>query len=375
LPDYTGLFMLALILCIIFLLLIVIVTAYAERKVAAFIQDRVGPTETGPHGILQSLVDVIKLLQKEDIIPSAADKRLFALAPIVMFAAVLAGFAVIPVTPSVIASGAYLGVFYLLAIISLDVIGLLMAGWGSNNKYAVLGAMRSVGQIVSYEIPAGLAVLSVVMICQSLDLQEISFQQGILMNQFAGLEKEVNYLFGLKALNLDVTNVGGITTWNIVRMPFLFVGFIIYFISSLAECNRAPFDIPEAESELVAGFHVEYSGFRFAALFLAEYSMMVLVSLVAVVLFLGSWNTPFPNIGSITLATWTTGTPGYLTGHLWGAFWLLSKTVLLLYTQIWIRWTYPRLRVDQLMHLCWKVFTPITLVLVLLAGIWRLWMI
>jgi NADH-quinone oxidoreductase subunit H len=375
LPYYTGLFMLALILCIIFLLLIVIVTAYAERKVAAFIQDRVGPTETGPHGILQSLVDVIKLLQKEDIIPSAADKRLFALAPIVMFAAVLAGFAVIPVTPSVIASGAYLGVFYLLAIISLDVIGLLMAGWGSNNKYAVLGAMRSVGQVVSYEIPAGLAVLSVVMICQSLDLQEISFQQGILMNQFAGLEKEVNYLFGLKALNLDVTNVGGITTWNIVRMPFLFVGFIIYFISSLAECNRAPFDIPEAESELVAGFHVEYSGFRFAALFLAEYSMMVLVSLVAVVLFLGSWNTPFPNIGSLTLATWTTGTPGNLTGHLWGAFWLLSKTVLLLYTQIWIRWTYPRLRVDQLMHLCWKVFTPITLVLVLLAGIWRLWMI
>ncbi|GEO07269.1 NADH-quinone oxidoreductase subunit H [Adhaeribacter aerolatus] len=367
--------MLALILCIVFLLLLVIVTAYAERKVAAFIQDRVGPTETGPHGILQSVMDVVKLLQKEDIIPSAADKRLFALAPIVMFAAVLAGFAVIPITPSAIASGAYLGVFYLLAIISLDVIGLLMAGWGSNNKYAVLGAMRSVGQIVSYEIPAGLAVLSVVMICQSLDLQEISFQQGILMNQFAGLENEVNYLFGLKALDLDVTHVGGITTWNIVRMPFLFIAFIIYFISSLAECNRAPFDIPEAESELVAGFHVEYSGFRFAALFLAEYSMMVLVSLVAVVLFLGSWNTPLPNIGSVQLATWTTGTPGALTGHLWGAFWLLAKTVLLLYTQIWIRWTYPRLRVDQLMHLCWKVFTPIMLVLVLLAGLWRLWMI
>ena len=367
--------MLALILCIVFLLLLVIVTAYAERKVAAFIQDRLGPTETGPHGILQSLVDVLKLLQKEDIIPSAADKRLFALAPIVMFAAVLAGFAVIPITPSAIASGAYLGVFYLLAIISLDVIGLLMAGWGSNNKYAVLGAMRSVGQIVSYEIPAGLAVLSVVMICQSLDLQEISYQQGILMNQFAGLEGEVNYLFGLKFLNLDVTHIGGITTWNIVRMPFLFVAFIIYFISSLAECNRAPFDIPEAESELVAGFHVEYSGFRFAALFLAEYSMMVLVSLVAVVLFLGSWNTPLPNIGSVALATWTTGTPGTWTGHLWGAFWLLIKTVLLLYTQIWIRWTYPRLRVDQLMHLCWKVFTPIMLAMVLLTGLWRLWMI
>ena len=374
-PDYFRALMIAVIFCILFLLAIVVVTAYAERKVAAFIQDRLGPTEAGPHGMLQALLDVIKLLQKEDIIPAAADKKLFAYAPIVMFAAVLAGFAVIPITPSVIASGAYLGVFYLLAIISLDVIGLLMAGWGSNNKYAVLGAMRSVGQIVSYEIPAGLAILCVVMICQSLDLQEISFQQGILMRQFSGLEQETNYLFGLKALNLDVTTIGGITTWNIIRMPFLFIAFIIYFISSLAECNRAPFDIPEAESELVAGFHVEYSGFRFAALFLAEYSMMVLVSLVAVILFLGSWNTPLPNIGPVTLANWTTGTVGTWSSNLWAAFWLLAKTMLLLYTQIWIRWTYPRLRVDQLMHLCWKVFTPITLVLVLLCGLWRLWMI
>ncbi|WP_026464070.1 complex I subunit 1/NuoH family protein [Adhaeribacter aquaticus] len=367
--------MIALTLCIAFLLLIVIVVTYAERKVAAFIQDRLGPTEAGPHGILQSLMDVAKLLQKEDIIPAAADKKLFAYAPILIFAAVLAGFAVIPVTPSVIPSGAYIGIFYLLAIVSLDVIGLIMAGWGSNNKYAVLGAMRSVGQIVSYEIPAGLAVLSVVMICQTLDLQEISFQQGILMPQFAGLEKEVNYLFGLKALGINVTNVGGFTTWNIVRMPFLTIAFIIYFISSLAECNRAPFDIPEAESELVAGFHVEYSGFRFAALFLAEYSMMVLVCLVSVVLFLGSWNTPLPNIGSVRLADWTTGTLGAWSGNLWGAFWLLSKASVLLYTQIWIRWTYPRLRVDQLMHLCWKIFIPITLGLVLLAGLWRLWMI
>jgi len=367
--------MIALLLCIPFLLSMVVVTSYAERKVAAFIQDRMGPTETGPHGMFQSLMDVVKLLQKENIVPAAADKHLFKYAPIVMFAAVLAGFAVIPASPSLIASGAYLGVFYLLAIISLDIIGLLMAGWGSNNKYAVLGAMRSVGQIVSYEIPAGLAVLSVVMICQSLDLQEISFQQGILMPQFAGLEKETNYLFGLRALGLDVTNIGGITTWNIVRMPFLFIAFVIYFISSLAECNRAPFDIPEAESELVAGFHVEYSGFRFAALFLAEYSMMVLVSLVAVVLFLGSWNTPFPNIGSVTLASWTTGIVGGWSGNLWAIFWLLLKTAVLLYTQLWIRWTYPRLRVDQLMHLCWKVFTPIMLVLVLLAGVWRLWMI
>jgi NADH-quinone oxidoreductase subunit H len=367
--------MIAVLICIGLLLAVVIPVVYAERKVAAFIQDRIGPTEAGPHGILQPLLDVLKLLQKEDIIPAAADKKLFAFAPIVIFAAVLGSFAVIPLSPSIIASGAYLGVFYLLAIVSLDVIGLLMAGWGSNNKFAVLGAMRSVGQIVSYEIPAGLAVLSVVMICQSLDLQEISFQQGILMPAFAGLENETNYLFGLKALNVDVTHVGGITTWNIVRMPFLIIAFIIYFISSLAECNRAPFDIPEAESELVAGFHTEYSGFRFAAFFLAEYAMMVLVSVVAVVLFLGSWNTPFPNIGPAALADWTTGTLGSWSGNLWAIFWLLSKTFVLCTVQLWIRWTYPRMRVDQLMHLCWKVFTPITLALVLLAGLWRLWMV
>ena len=199
--------MIAVLICIGLVLAVVIPVVYAERKVAAFIQDRIGPTEAGPHGILQPVLDVLKLLQKEDIIPAAADKKLFAFAPILIFAAVLGSFAVIPLSPTLIASGAYLGVFYLLAIVSLDVIGLLMAGWGSNNKFAVLGAMRSVGQIVSYEIPAGLAILSVVMICQSLDLQEISFQQGILMPAFAGLEKETNYLFGLKALNVDVTDL------------------------------------------------------------------------------------------------------------------------------------------------------------------------
>ncbi|MDQ3292345.1 MAG: NADH-quinone oxidoreductase subunit H [Bacteroidota bacterium] len=367
--------MLALIICIAVILGVVIALAYAERKVAAFIQDRLGPTEVGPYGMFQAIIDVVKLLQKEDIVPAVADKNLFRLAPIIIFAAVLAGFAVVPVSPDIVSSGAEVGIFFLLSIVSLDVIGLLMAGWGSNNKYAVLGAMRSVGQIVSYEIPAGLAILSAVMICQSLNLQEISFQQGILLNQFAGLENEKNYLFGLKALNIDVTAVGGITTWNIIRMPFLLVSFIIYYIASLAECNRAPFDIPEAESELVAGFHVEYSGFRFAALFLAEYTMMVLVCLVATILFLGSWNTPLPNIGPLKLATWTTGTPGTIGANLWGFFWLMSKVSILLLSQIWLRWTYPRMRVDQLMQLCWKILIPVSLVMVLLAGVWRLLMI
>ncbi|MDX5347221.1 MAG: NADH-quinone oxidoreductase subunit H, partial [Hymenobacteraceae bacterium] len=238
-----------------------------------------------------------------------------------------------------------------------------------------LGALRSVAQIVSYEIPAGLAVLCVVIACQSLDLQEISFQQGALMNQYPGLEREMNWLFGIEAFHINTTTIGGITTWNIFRMPLLLIAFVIYFIASLAESNRAPFDIPEAESELVAGFHVEYSGFRFAALFLAEYGMMFLVSLVAVVLFLGSWNTPFPNIGPVALGYYTSGTTGELSGHLWGAFWLFSKASLLIFAQLWIRWTYPRLRVDQLMTLCWKVLTPIALALVLLCSVWRLLMI
>ncbi|WP_299991667.1 complex I subunit 1 family protein [uncultured Pontibacter sp.] len=367
--------MLAFLLTLMLLLGIVIVLAYVERKVAAFMQDRLGPTEAGPYGSLQSVLDVLKLLQKEDIVTAAADKKLFKLAPILIFAAVFAGFAVIPFTPELIPAGIGIGVFYLLAIISLDVVGLLMAGWGSNNKYAMLGAMRSVAQIVSYEIPAGLAILSVVMICQSLDFQEISYQQGILLNRFPGLEFEKNWLFGIEALGINTTNIGGVTTWNIFRAPLLLVAFVIYFIASLAESNRAPFDIPEAESELVAGFHVEYSGFRFAVLFLAEYSMMVLVSLVAVILFLGSWNTPLPNLTTLKFADWTTGTVGSLSGILWGGFWLLSKTFVLLFLQLQIRWTYPRLRVDQLMHLCWKVLTPIALGIVLLAGIWRLLMV
>lgn len=367
--------MLAFVLTLVLLLGIVIVLAYAERKVAAFMQDRLGPTEAGPYGSLQSVLDVLKLLQKEDIVPAAADKKLFKLAPILIFAAVFAGFAVIPFAPTLVPAGIGIGVFYLLAIISLDVVGLLMAGWGSNNKYAMLGAMRSVAQIVSYEIPAGLAILSAVMICQSLDFQEISYQQGALINQFPGLEYDMNWLFGIRELGINTTSIGGITTWNIFRAPILLVSFVLYFIASLAESNRAPFDIPEAESELVAGFHVEYSGFRFAILFLAEYSMMVLVSLVAVILFLGSWNTPFPNIGPVSLAYWTSGTVGEISGILWGGFWLLSKTCVLLFLQLQIRWTYPRLRVDQLMHLCWKVLTPVALGVVLLAGIWRLLMI
>ena len=312
--------------------------------------------EVGKYGTLQAFADIIKLLQKEFIIPSPADRILFMLAPAVIYISVYLGFAALPWAPSTIAASLNLGVFYIFAIISVETIGILMAGWGSNNKYALLGSMRSVAQIVSYEIPAGIAVISAVMISQSLNLQEITLAQGVLS------EGKINFL-GV----WDVKNIGGFLAWNIFQAPHLIVAYIIYFIATLAECNRAPFDIPEAESELVAGFHVEYSGLRFAFIFLAEYSMMFLLGMIGVVLFLGGWNTPLPNISSVNLADWTTGTG-------WGIFWVMLKTVLVVAVQIWIRWTLPRFRVDQLMSFGWKVLTPLAFACMLVSGVWRLTM-
>lgn len=356
-----------------FLLIYTVFAVYAERKISAFIQDRYGPMETGYYGLLQTVADLLKLVQKEDIVPHKADKRLFKPAPLIIFVAVFAGFAVLPLTSGFNGSQAQIGIFYLLAIVSLDVIGILMAGWGSNSKYALFGAMRSVAQIISYEIPLGLSVVCVVMISQTLNLQEIAFQQGIWWNEADSAA--VNYLFGIKALGINTTDIGGILTWNIFRSPLLLLAFVIFFIASLAESNRAPFDIPEAESELVAGFHVEYSGFRWSMIMLAEYGMMLLVSFLAVILFLGGWNTPLPNIGAVELAKWTSGVPGSLAGHVWGAFWMISKALLLVVIQMWVRWTYPRLRMDQLMNLSWKYLTPASIILVLLCAVWRLLMI
>ncbi|MDQ3393339.1 MAG: NADH-quinone oxidoreductase subunit H [Bacteroidota bacterium] len=368
--------MVAFIFFLLFLLIFTVFAVYSERKISAFIQDRLGPMEVGYYGLGQTVADLLKLLQKEDIVPAAADRKLFLIAPLIIFTAVFAGFAVLPLTSSIAGSAAEVGVFYLLAIISLDVIGLLMAGWGSNSKFSLFGAMRSVAQIISYEVPLGLTVLCAVMISQTLNLQEISFQQGIWINHLATTgSEEVNYLFGIKALNIDVTRLGGIFTWNIFRMPLFFIVYIIFFIASLAECNRAPFDLPEAESEIIGGFHTEYSGFRWAFIMLAEYGMMLLVSFLGVILFLGSWNTPLPNIGSLPLAEWTSGAPGSWSGNLWGAFWLISKAMLVIFLQMWIRWTLPRLRVDQLMSLCWKYLTPAALVLLMITGVWRLLMI
>jgi len=343
-----------------FLILYTIVVIYAERKISAFMQDRLGPMEVGPYGLYQTVADLIKLIQKEDIVPTKAERYLFKLAPFIIFTAVFAGFSVLPLSSSWSGSTIATGVFFLLAIVSLDVIGILIAGWSSNNKYSVLGSMRAVAQIISYEIPLGLSVLCVVMISQTLDLQEISQQQGI-------QSKEATYLFGIPAFG-DVSSIGGFLTWNILRMPLLIVAWIVFFISSLAESNRAPFDLPEAESELVAGFQTEYSGFRWAIIMLAEYAMMLLVSFLGTLLFFGGWNTPFPNIGSLVLANWTSG-------PVWGIFWMVFKTLFFVAVQIWVRWTFPRLRVDQLMALSWKYLTPISLILVILCGLWKLFQV
>lgn len=355
-----------------FLLFFVVIAVYGERKVSAFIQDRYGPMEVGPVGLFQTIADLLKLLQKEDIVPKAADKLFFLTAPFLIFVAIFAGYAVIPLTSGITGSTAQVGVFFLLAIISMDVLGVLMAGWGSNNKFALYGSMRSVAQLISYEVPLTLSVLAVIIVCGTLDLQDISFQQGIYIHRATDSPTELNYLFGSKLLGIDVTSMGGFLTWNILRMPLLAVAFLMFFIASLAESNRAPFDLPEAESELVGGFHTEYSGFRWSLIMLSEYGMMLLVSFLAVILFFGSWNTPLPNLGSLRFASWTTGTPGSLVANLWGTFWMLSKVLLLIFAQMWVRWTYPRLRVDQLMSLCWKYMTPISLVLIFLIVVWKL---
>ncbi|HYG18702.1 MAG TPA: complex I subunit 1 family protein [Ohtaekwangia sp.] len=357
--------MTTLVFILPFLLLYTVMAIYAERKISAFIQDRLGPMETGYYGLLQSVADLVKLIQKEDLVPANADRRLFKAAPLVIFACVFAGFSVLPLAPSWQGAGISSAVFFLLAIISLDVVGIVMAGWSSNNKYSLLGTMRSAAQIISYEVPLGLSVLCVCIVCETADLQQISYQQSLFSDR-------PGYLFGITAWDIDVTRIGGFVSWNVFRMPWLFPVWIIFFITSLAECNRAPFDLPEAESEIVAGFHTEYSGFRWAVIMLAEYGMMLLVSILGAVLFFGSWSTPLPNIAFLRLAEWTSGIPGTITSTLWGIFWLLSKALLFVALQMWVRWTYPRLRVDQLMSLSWKYLTPLALALIIICGFWRI---
>ena len=304
-----------------------LIILWFERKIAAHMQDRLGPMEVGGwHGWLQTVADAVKLLLKEDIIPAVADRKLFKLAPYIVFLAAFSVFAALPFSDKIIGSELNIGIFYILSVSSIGVVGILMAGWGSNNKWALFGSMRSVAQLVSYEIPIGLSILVVVMSVGSLSMRDIVMAQD-----------------------------GGIFNWMIWQnAPFNFIAFLILFIAGTAETNRVPFDIPEAESELVAGFHVEYSGMRFSIFFLAEYANMLAVGIIASTLFLGGWQ-------GITGAS---NTPGI------GLIWMLLKGFLIVLVMIWFRWTLPRLRVDQLMYVCWKVLVPISFFNMVGAGIW-----
>ncbi len=299
-----------------------------ERKISAHMQDRLGPMRTGGwHGWAQTIADILKLIQKEDIIPTAADKLLFTLAPFVVFVGSYAAFAAIPFSAAYVGSEINVGLFYVISISSLVVVGLLMAGWASNNKWSLFGAMRSAAQIVSYEIPIALSLLAVVMIVGSFDLQEINrAQSGYFWNWFV-----------------------------FQKFPLLFIATLIYFVASLAEVNRTPFDIPEAESELVAGYHTEYAGMKFALFFLAEYANMFAVSAIAATVFFGGWNSPFGD---------------FLSGPFWGLFWFINKGMAFIFLQMWLRWTLPRLRVDQLMYVGWKVLIPFSFVVMIGVGFW-----
>ena len=318
--------------CFIFIALYGLVAIYAELKVSSFIHDKTGPMgqgvglHAGKWGLLQPVADAIKLILKEDIIPSSADRPLYILAPFIIFIGAFVSFVAIPFGEKVIVADMNIGIFYILGIGSLAVIAIILAGWSSNNKWALYGGMRSAAQIVSYEIPAGISLVVVIMLTSSLSMQEIIGYQS-----------------------------GGMFGWILFDNPFMPIAFVIYFISALAETNRTPFDLPESESELVAGFVTEYSGMRYAFFFLSEYANMFVVSAVAVTAFLGGWQSPFPNF---------LNTPG------WSVFWMMSKISLLIFVMIWIRFTVPRLRVDQLMHLCWKVFIPIGLFNVFGVAIW-----
>ena len=311
--------LLKIIVILVPLLLAVAYLTYAERKIIGYMQVRIGPNRVGPRGWLQPIADAMKLLFKEIIFPTNANRFLFIVAPMLSIAPALAAWAVFPFTDTLVLANIDASLLYILALTSVGVYGVIIAGWASNSKYAFLGAMRSAAQIVSYEIAMGFALVGVLIAGGSLNLVEIvEAQQGSFLHWF----------------------------W----LP-LFPLFLVYFISGVAETNRAPFDVAEGESEIVAGFHVEYSGMAFAVFFLAEYANMILIAALAALMFLGGWLSPFEGTW---FEAWFAWVPAI--------FWMLAKTALMLLFFVWFRATFPRYRYDQIMRLGWKVFIPITIV-------------
>lgn len=302
---------------------------YFERKVIGFMQVRIGPNRVGPLGLIQPIADGLKLLLKEVIVPTGANKGIFVIAPMLALAPALAAWAVVPFTDSLVLANIDASLLYIMAITSMGVYGVILSGWSSNSKYAFLGAMRSAAQMVSYEISMGFSLICVLMVSNSLNLVDIVNAQH--QGRLAGI--------GL-----------GFLSWN--WLPLLPM-FLVYLISGVAETNRAPFDVAEGESEIVAGFFVEYSGMAFAVFFLAEYANMILVSALTSILFLGGWLSPV----------------GFLPD---GIFWLLAKMSAILFLFLWFRATFPRYRYDQLMRLGWKVFVPVCLVWLVVVGCWMM---
>ncbi len=308
-----------------FVSLVAMVGIWGERKVSGDLQSRLGPMRTGGwHGWSQSLADGLKFIQKEDLIPASADNLLFRLAPYIALVPAIIAYMAIPFGGDWAFRNPNVSLLFVLAMLGVEVLGVILGGWASNSKWSLYGAMREACQLVSYEIPMGLSLIIPVMAVGSLNLVEMGQAQ-----------------------------TGGWFHWTMFKSPFLFCAFFTYYIASLASCKRAPFDLPEGESELVAGFHTEYSGFRFVLFFFAEYTAMFAVSALATIIFLGGWNSPFGDASNSPL-------------------WFILKSGFLVWVQMWVRWTLPRIRIDQVMHACIKYLLPFTMLLFLCSSVWQL---
>ena len=332
LPDWSHYLIIQVLYIVAILLPVILSVAYltfAERKIISYMQARIGPNRVGPRGWLQPIADVVKLLFKEIIIPTNSSRFLFVIAPMLALAPAMVAWAVIPFSENMILADVNASLLFVLALTSIGVYGIIIAGWASNSKYAFLGSLRSAAQIVAYEIAMGFALVGVLMSANSLNLNDIVRAQA-----------------------------GGFLQWYMWPLMPL---FLVYFISGVAETNRAPFDIAEGESEIVAGFHVEYSGITFGLFFLAEYANMILISALTTLLFVGGWSSPFPVSMQPDIPVL-----GTLTGD--GLHWLVMKTAFFLFLFLWFRATFPRYRYDQIMRLGWKVLIPVTIVWIVVVG-------